>query len=299
MTKHKVDKDHLGNSYSPDLNGRRNKSVFLVDFNWRRGVEPLPRVQITESTAESKKIEESDAVYTTPLGGRFHIMYFPDESPPPLAETALYFANGYYYDGYYMPCDPQHLGKRIDYFRMAEILYLHAALRGSDRAHVGLGNLYYYDRCEGHYFDAVKHDLYAADVLDPDTIAQKAHDHFRIAAEAGDPEGCFMYGDVLREGVGCEVDYARALDMYFLALERSQNIPGMMVTAPGCIHARLGRAYEEGEGCERDPETALEHYEAAIEFLEQAVERFALRFDPELALSRRGIARMRQELYLA
>ncbi|MBR0405251.1 MAG: sel1 repeat family protein [Eggerthellaceae bacterium] len=299
MAKRQVDKDHLGNSYSPDLQGRRSRAVFSVDANWRRGREPLPRVDITESTAESAKIENSTAVYTTPRGGRFHIMYFPDEAPPPHDETALYFANGYYYDAYYMSCDPQHLGKRIDYFRMAEILYLHAALRGNDRAHVGLGNIYYYDRCEGHYFDAVRDDLYSDAVLDPQIIAQKAHDHFRLAAEAGDLEGCFMYGDVLREGVGCEVDYARALDMYYLALERCRDMQGMMVTAPGCIHARLGRAHEEGEGCPRDLDTALEHYEAALEYLERAAERFALRFDPELALSRRGIARIRQEMALA
>ena len=132
----------------------------------------------------------------------------------------------------------------------------------------------------------------------PQVIAQKAHDHYRIAADAGDPEGCFMYGDVLREGVGCEADYSRALDMYYLALEHCQSVQGLMATAPGCIHARLGRAYEEGEGCERDLETALEHYEAAIEFLEKAIERFALRFDPELVMAQRGIARIRQELAL-
>lgn len=299
MTERQVDRDHLGNSYSPDLNGRRNRSVFVVDNNWRRGLEPLPRVEITESTAESLIIENSNAVYTTPLGGRFHVMYFPDEAPPPHDETALYFANGYYYDALGMDCDPLSLGKRIDCFRMAEILYLHAALRGNDRAHVGLGNIYYHDRCEGHYFDAIRHDLYSDAVLDAETIRKKAHDHYLLSANAGDPEGCFMYGDVLREGVGCEIDYSRALDMYHLALEHCRKLPGMMATVPGCIHMRLGRACEEGEGCPRDLDAALEHYETAFEYLEKAVERFALRFDRDLALTRRGIARVRQELRLA
>ena len=296
MRTRKVDSDHLGNSYSPDLNGRRSFSIYTADRNWFYAGAKLPSIVVTEATIESKQLEETDALYSTPLGGRFRVMQFPEEAPEPLGESARYIADGYYYEGYYTRCDPLHLGKRIDCFRIAELFYLHAIARGCQRAHVGLGKIYYHDRCEGHYFDPSKRDLYAPDVLDRAEIQRRAHDHLRIGADSGDIEASYLYGDVLRNGVGCNVDFGAALDMYLLSLERTRSMQGVADAVSGCTHVRLARAYEEGEGCEVDFELALGHYEEAARLLLAAVERFPVRFDAELARAECGVARMKQEL---
>ena len=293
-----MDSEHLGNSYSPDLNGRRSFAIYTADRNWRFTGAKLPSMVISEATIESKQLEVIDALYSVPLGGRFRVMQFPDEAPEPLGETARYIADGYYYEGYYTRCDPLHLGKRIDCFRIAELLYLHAVIRGCERAHVGLGKIYYFDRCEGHYFDPSKFDLYAPDVLDKAEIQRRAHEHLHMGAETGDVEATYLYGDVLRNGVGCDVDFGAALDMYLLSLERAHSIRGLPDVMLGCTHVRLGRAYEEGEGCDVDFELALGHYEEAAQLLLGAVERFPMRFDAELARAECGVARMRQELSL-
>lgn len=292
-----VDADHLGNSFSPDLKGRRDRSVFDVDIHWRRDASPLPSILVTEPTIESQEIENDDALYTTPHGGRFPILRFPDESPQPASAVARSFGYGMYYEGI---CTPalDNLGKRIDCFRAAELLYLHAIMRGDVRAHSGLGIIYMHDYAEGHYFDALGNNLFANLVLSKEEIRAKAYRHLHYAATHGDFEGLYLFGDALREGVGCDVDLAGAFQYYQKAWEVLQQSDAPTNAFLGVTSWRLGRAYEEGEGCACDYDVALQWYETARLNLELAVDNGAWFLDKELGQAKRGVKRMRQELAL-
>lgn len=291
--KRPTDADHLGNSYSPDLNGHRDLSVFSIDVHWRRSAQPLPSIYITEPTLESQAIEHTQALYTTPYGGRFPMLLFPEESPQPVGESACFFGDSYYHEG--MRTSAQdNLGKRIDCFRSSELLYLHAAARGSVRAHTGLGNIYLADRCEGHYFEACGANLLADRVLPKEQIEKKAHDHLLFAAQHGEVEGTYLYGDVLRQGVGCEADAAAAFDHYRLAYERTEAMYVPTAVVWGNVTLRLGRAYEEGWGCKPDFSRALGYYERACEYLEDSVDRGAWHYRAQLGEALRGVRRMKQ-----
>ena len=296
-TKRPTDATHLGNSYSPDLLGRRDTSVFCVDLHWRRSRQPLPSIRITESTPESKALENSEELYAVPYGGRFAVLLFPEEAPGPLSDTARTFADSYYYEGMATSAD-ENLGKRIDCFRAAELLYLHAIARGDLRAHTKLGHLYARDRCEGHYFDAVGNNLLADAVLPASEVREKAFRHFDYAASRGDVEAVYMLGDMLRDGCGCDVDADAAFACYRRACEFVQEMTSATPLLRGCVALRLGRAFEEGEGCAFDFATALSWYEVAAEHLGEAVENGVWQYGVELGQAKRGVLRMRQELAL-
>ena len=293
-----TDADHLGNSYSPDLHGRRDRSIFNVDVHWRRSHGTLPGIQVSEPTNESAQIENTEDLYTTPLGGRYPILNFPEESPQPAAEVARTFGYSYYYEGL-ITSGQDNPGKRIDCFRTSELLYLHAITRGSIRAHVGLGKIYLYDLAEGHYFDALGNNLFANVTLPEEQIRKKAHDHLRHAAQQRDPEGTYLLGDVLRDGHGCEVDMAGAFSCYQDAYRMVRDMPSPPSALCGTVEMRLGRAYEEGEGCECDYSAALQWYEKATLDLEDAVNNGGWFCDVDLGRAIRGAKRMRQELALA
>ena len=295
MGKRPTDNTHLGNSYSPDLFGRRDLSIFSVDLHWRRDQQPLPSILVTEPTAESKALESSDELYTTPHGGRFPLLRFPDESSGSLGGTARAFANSYFMEGLNTPAQ-ENRGKRIDCFRSAELLFLHGTARGDLKSHVGLGQIYVNDRCEGHYFDALRNNLLADLTLPKNVIAQKAYEHFRYAASKGDIEGAYLFGDLLRDGHGCPIDLLGAFEYYCYAsdLLNERQFPNPILL--GNIALRLGRAFEEAEGCTADFETALHWYEIASEALRDVTESGVLFYHAEYGHARRGVARMQQEL---
>lgn len=295
--KRPVDATHLGNSYSPDLKGRRDTSIFSVDLHWRREAQPLPSFLVTEPTVESALIEDTDDLYTTPHGGRYPVILFPEEAPKPLSATARSFAQAYYHEGLATSAQ-DNLGKRIDCFRAAELLYLHAASRGDVRAHVGLGLIYAHDHGEGHYFDALSHNLFLDAVLPTEEIERKAHYHLKLAAAHDDPEGIRLYGDTMHDGRGCAIDREGALACYRKALHMLNKEKAPSPALRGMALLRLGRAYEGGEGCDHDFATALKHYEDAAGELEDAIDCGLWYYDVELGQAIRGVKRMRQEITL-
>lgn len=295
MGKRPTDRQHLGNSFSPDLLGRRDLSIFNIDLHWRRDWQPLPSILVTEPTIESRVLEDSDELYTVPHGGRFPLLRFPDESSGPLGGAARAFANSYYMEGLNTPAK-ENRGKRIDCFRAAELLFLHAIARGDLKSHVGLGQIYVHDRCEGHYFDALNNNLLADFTLPEDIIAQKAYDHFSYAAAKGDIEGAYLLGDMLREGHGCPVDLTGAFECYCHANDLLSERQSPHPILRGNIALRLGRAFERAEGCVTDYEAALRWYEVAFEALGDTVNSGMLYFHAEYGQAMRGVSRMRQEL---
>lgn len=295
MGKRPTDSEHLGNSYSPDLLGRRDLSIFSVDLHWRRDRQPLPSILVTEPTVESKAFENSDELYAIPHGGRFPLLRFPDESPGPLGSTARAFANSYFMEGLNTSAQ-ENRGKRIDCFRAAELLFLHAVARGDLKSHVGLGQIYAHDRCEGHYFDALNNNLLADLTLPENVVAQKAYDHFSYAASKGDIEGAYLLGDMLREGHGCPVDLPGAFEYYCYANDLLNERESPHPILRGAIAMRLGRAFEGAEGCITDFEAALRWYEIACEALGNTVDNGVLYFHAEYGQAKRGLSRVQQEL---
>lgn len=295
MGKRLTDNEHLGNSYSPDLLGKRDLSIFSIDLHWRREWQPLPSILVTEPTIESRALEDSDELYLVPHGGRFPLLRFPDESPGPLGGTARAFANSYFMEGLSTPVR-ENRGKRIDCFRAAELLFLHAVARGDLKSHVGLGQIYVRDRCEGHYFDALNNNLLADFTLPESVVAQKAYDHFSYAASKGDIEGAYLLGDLLREGHGCSADLPGAFECYCYANDLLSKRESPHPILRGNIALRLGRAFEGAEGCGTDFEAALHWYEIAADALGDAVDSGVLYFHTEYGQAKRGLARMRQEL---
>ena len=296
--KRPVDADHLGNSFSPDLLGRRSFAVFDVDAHWCRSKSPLPSILVTEQTIESLEIENSEELYTTPHGARYPILRFPDESPSPLEHFAWSFGYNYYYEGISTSAK-ENLGKRIDCFRAAELLYLHAAARGDIRSHSGLGKIYANDYAEGHYFDAIKNNLFANLVLPKEEIRAKAYQHMSYAAAHDDIEGSYLLGDLLREGIGCDVDMDAAFQSYQKAWQLTQRMMRPSEAFLGSSAWRIARAYEEGEGCPCDYDAALQWYETANLNLEISVDSGAWYLDIERAGAKRGLLRMRQEIALS
>ena len=75
----------------------------------------------------------------------------------------------------------------------------------------------------------------------------KALEHFREAAELGDPIAQFFTGLMHDEGKGVPQDYVKAVFWYTQAAE--QGDPS--------AQCRLGQMYRDGEGVAKDSEKAL------------------------------------------
>ena len=189
--------------------------------------------------------------------------------------------------------DPSDHGKRIDCFRMAELLYLHGDEAGNVYAYVDLGYIYSYDRCEGHYWrgmDALDAD---PDDLDPYPTNERAYNFYRLAADAGEPQSCYSVGDMLRSGRGCEPDLKEAFAWYQKAYQLGlKDSPVVWASAA----LRLARCYEEGEGVTHSFQEALDWYDRAVTGLEIAVRRGQHWYRNSLQSARDGRTRCEQEL---
>ena len=229
---------------------------------------------------------------------------------------ALRYGAWYYEEG--MSYDPVHdHDLRIGCFQMAELLYLHAAEHGNPIAHLNLGYVYSYDRCEGRYWDKnamvdgpVSLDALCAALADesPDARVRakpgpgagsttewdcKAFEHYRIAAQASVAEACYKLGDLLRDGRGCDADPQQAFrwfqDAYTFGKDESPVIWGSAAL-------RLGAAFEEGEGCDQVFAQARIWYERAVTGLGIAVRGGDSWYRGALRRAEQGLKRVKQEL---
>lgn len=229
---------------------------------------------------------------------------------------ALRFGAWYYEEG--MSYDPVHNHDlRIGCFQMAELLYLHAAEFGNPIAHLNLGYVYSYDRCEGRYWDTnavvdgpVSLDALCAalagegqDVrvqvgLGPDAGGavewdRKAFEHYRTAALAGVAEAWYKLGDLLRDGRGCDVDLRKAFGAFTSAYTYGKDQSPVIW---GSAALRLGTAFEEGEGCDQSFAEARIWYERAVTGLGIAVRGGDSWYRGALRRAEQGLKRVKQEL---
>lgn len=187
--------------------------------------------------------------------------------------------------------DPKQRSLRIDCFRAAEILYLHAAEKGNAQALVDLGYVYSYNRCEGMFwpgwekYDEGDFSDYPAD--------ERAYQVLLEASESDFSEAHYKLGDMLSSGRGCEQDHARAYECYKKAYERAEYEYSHI---KGSCAFRLAKAHEEGRGCQQSFELALHYYQEAEFYLDRAVSCGDYYYRKAFFKAQRGIRRMRQEI---
>ena len=218
---------------------------------------------------------------------------YPDDGMFPDADgqEALYWG-GRYYDEGMSYTDGADRRTRIDCFRATELLYLHAAARGKAFADLCLGYVYSYDRCEGEYWTGSG----APDGVSPDKPyprEKRAYECYLRAAEAGSAQAWYRVGDLSKQGVGCDVDLARAFESYTKAAEVDD---GRIPSIWGSIALRLAECYEEGIGCVQSFERAHVWYDKAVTGLDFAVRGGDDWYRQSLKRARNGLVRCRQEL---
>lgn len=223
--------------------------------------------------------------------GRDCVAYYtPDHDPG--GWWALQLGGNYYGEG--MACDGEtEHQKRVLCFNAAELLYLHAASKGNPYAHLNLGYVYSYDRCEGRYWEKVMNWKTEEDLRRPYPHEKMACEHFRAAAEADIAEACYKLGDMLRDGRGCDANHAEAFGWFNRAYELGKHESPVVW---GSAALRLGRAFEEGEGCEHSFEVALAWYERATTGLGIAVREGEHWYRGALDRADAGLMRVKQEL---
>lgn len=213
-------------------------------------------------------------------------------------DQAMHYGGRYYTEG--MSCDGEtEHERRIMCFQAAELLYLHAASKGNPFGHLCLGYVYSYDRCEGAYFEnTMAQDHRDAQDIDcdrprPYPHLERAHEHYRAAAEAGIAEACYKLGDMLRDGRGCDIDLVEAYGWFSRAYELGVRESPVVW---GSAALRIAHALEEGEGCEQSFAEAERWYQRASTGLGIAVRGGERWYRGSLRHAERGLKRVAQEL---
>ena len=257
--------------------------VFEIDQVWYETDEPIPCIWVTEPVFDVSGEQ----------CGRTYVMPYPwEDMPDPNGSLALSFGSDYYREGMSYS-DAEDRQTRIDCFRAAEILYLHAAAKGNVDAYLDLGYIYSYDRCEGHYYVDHRHTEDVEDYMRPYPREERAFECFSFAAEAGDAEACYKLGDLYKHGTGSEPNADEAFAWYTRAFELKDGTPPHIW---GSIALRLADAYENGIGCTFDLQKALDWYEKAEAGLDIGVRSGATFYNRTLANVRAAIKRIKQEL---
>lgn len=257
--------------------------VFEIDPSWYASDSPVPFIRITDRVFD----DAGDCL------GRTYVMRYPlEEETDPDGDIALSLGADYYREGMGYS-DQKDRETRIRCFQAAEILYLHAALKGNAIAYANLGYVYSYDRCEGDYFVDRRSLETAADQQRPYPRDRRAFECFSYAAEHGDAEACYKLGDMYKRGVGCKADASEAFAWYAKAFELGDDY---QASVWGSAALRLGDAYANAFGCEHSFEQALRYYRQAEIGLDIAVRSGDHFYRRALANARSAIKRIEQEL---
>jgi TPR repeat protein len=283
MTKSHASADAFGFASKADV------PVFDTVCGDASGSNPYPDVWITVPE------RDKNGVYA----GRRRVGRYPDPHNPdgdPYGTSALGLGGRYYDEG--MECiDAADHERRIDCFRAAELLYLHAAMKHNAYAFLCLGYVYSYNRCEGRFYEANEPaGIDPLGVGEPFSRERRAFECLEVAADSGLAEGCYKLGDLYKRGMGCEPSDKKAFDCYLRASELAEA-DGPVVW--GSIGFRLGDAYEHGRGCRQDFARAHAWYRKAVIGLRAAVTSGDWYYEGVLARAEQGVKRCEQELSLA
>lgn len=257
---------------------RRETAVFAIDRKGPECAERLPRLWVSEAAVGAE--------------GRMFVAAYPSGSDRggvrafELAEIYVAEALGL--------AGERHRARRVDCYRAAEILLLHAAQRGHVAAHCRLGIIYEGDLCEGAYWRGLLEcrALHAVDT----PCDERAYLHYAYGALHGHSECCWRLGDLLAAGRGCVADPARAVALYRQGFDAESGRVDEDRASTGNAALRLARAFERGRGCEQSFRRARTWYRLAAVSLGAAFDQGQWHFKRERIEARRGVARMAQEL---
>lgn len=257
---------------------REASAVFAVDRKSTEAGERLPRIWVSEPEPEGH--------------GRMFVAAYPQGADRG-GWRALDLAERYFSEALALP-DKAERRRRIDCYRAAEILLLHAALRGNVAAHWRLGIIYEADLCEGEYWEGLEagRALHTAQ----STCDERAYLHFSYGAYHGHGECCWRLGDMVAAGRGCEPSLERAFGLYRRAFDAESGAVDEDRASTGNAALRLARAFECGRGCDQDFRRARTWYRLAAISLGAAFDAGQWHFKRERIEARRGIARMAQEI---
>jgi TPR repeat protein len=222
---------------------------------------------------------------TGKASGRAYINLYRHEDDP-YGWEALEYGADYYNEGMQLT-DIRDKNKRVEFFRAAELLYLHSAIHGNVQAMTNLGYIYYYDRCNGAYYHAIMSD-------EPDKSPDElAYTYFKKAADKDSAEACYKLGDMYSAGRGCERNDKDAFFLFERAFKLGQNEEPSIW---GSAALRLANCYENGTGCKHDFSQALNWYAKAETGLEITVRSGNSYYSKRLSEANAGKKRMKQEL---
>ena len=252
--------------------------VFAIDRQGAEAAERLPRIWVSEPAQEGPGRVFTASYPAGPDRGGWRAME--------LAEACFAEALGL--------VGQEHRRRRIDCYRAAEILLLHAAARGSVGAHCRLGIIYADDLCEGEYWRGLLEcrALHAVDT----PLDERAYCHFSFGALHGHGECAWRLGELVAAGRGCAADEARAVSLYRQAFDMENGRIDEDRAQTGNAALRLARAFELGRGCEQSFRRARTWYRVAAVALGAAFDAGQWHFKRERLEARRGVARMAQEL---
>lgn len=225
--------------------------------------------------------------------GHTYVMPYTNKRDPD-GKWALFYGDSLYDDGMTLT-DSSYADIRWRCFYAADIFYRHAAGKGNPMAYLKLGYVYYYDRCEGHYWQGIDWDKPAEERCRPFPREERTFQCFKKAAEEGLAEGAYKLGDVYKNGIGCIADEAEAYRCY---IEASHLDDESETYLTGSIALRLAICLEEGVGCSHDFRKALSYYGRAEEYLEKAVDEGVHYYQGALRSAQNGITRCKQEIAL-
>lgn len=256
---------------------REDTGVFAIDRQGAEESERLPRIWVSEPAEGA---------------GRTFVASYPS-GPDRGGWRAFELAEVYFAEALGLAGEEQR-ARRVDCYRAAEILLLHAAARGSVGAHCRLGVIYADDLCEGSYWRGLLEcrALHAADT----PLDERAYRHFSFGALHGHGECCWRLGELVAAGRGCAPDAARAVSLYRQAFDLENGRIDEDRAQTGNAALRLARAFERGRGCEQSFRRARTWYRVAAIGLGAAFDAGQWHFKRERLEARRGIARMAQEI---
>ncbi|MDO4290937.1 MAG: hypothetical protein Q4C41_06890 [Eggerthellaceae bacterium] len=259
---------------------RAQTPVFEVDRRGAEASERLPRVWVTEPAYDAR---------TGAYVGREYVGVYPS-GPDEGGWRAFEAAERY--SGEAAACDQARKSLRVECFRAAEILYLHAAQRGNVEAYMKLAGLYLGDACCGRYWKGALEERarhYASF-----TPVERGIAWLFRAAEHGHAQACCRLGDMLAEGKSCAQDPARAYGLFRRAYDVAA-FEGESAQA-GAAALRLATCHERGRGCAFSFEVAQSWYRIGVEHLQEAFDEGAWGVKRDLDRARKGARRMAQEI---
>lgn len=274
------------------LCSKEKKIVFQIDRKGTFFNEALPRIWLFEESVEAKgeRGNSCRAAVCYPNG--------KDKG----GVQALKLAEGCFSNGMKI----YGTDKAVEYFQASEILYLHAASRGSLAALTRLGVLYEFDMCSGKYWKPAlnRHAKHAEERINDRAIRM-----FKRASARGSAEAKRHLGDMLKH-ISIE-NHALSFNLYKGSFVRAcgcklsdiENISSVECVMDligersnlmdaGCAALRLAECEEFGMGCRRNISKAELWYRCAVLLLDSSVSSGLWYYGEELERAERGSARV-------